>query len=59
MNLILKNKNYYYTRINLDAKMHKKAKQMGFDSIILMTLQGKKALFKQRKPNSIELNLIF
>ena len=39
--------------------MHKKAKQMGFDSIILMTLQGKKALFKQRKPNSIELNLIF
>ena len=48
----------YQRRIELDAKMHKKAKSLGYDSIVLMTPQGKIALQKGRKPNSIELNLI-
>lgn len=55
---VLESKNYYNDRINLDAKMHDKAKSMKFDSIVLMTKAGKKSLQKNRKPNSIELNLI-
>jgi len=51
-------KNFYQKRIVLDAKMYKKAKLLGYDSIVLMTAQGKTALQKGRKPNSIELNLI-
>lgn len=51
-------KDFYQKRITLDAKMYKKAKLLGYDSIVLMTAQGEKALQKERKPNSIELNLI-
>lgn len=51
--------NFYKNRITLDSKIHNKAKELGFDSIILMTEQGKKSLKNGRKPNSIELNLIF
>jgi len=51
-------KDFYQERIALDAKMYKKAKLLGYDSIVLMTAQGKTALQKGRKPNSIELNLI-
>jgi len=52
-------KDVYRKRIALDAKMHKKAKLLGYDSIVLMTAQGKIALRKNRKPNSIELNLMY
>ncbi len=52
-------KDFYQKRIALDAKMHRKAKLLGYDSIVLMTAQGKRALKKGRKPNSIELNLIW
>jgi len=55
---VLESKNYYNDRINLDAKMHDKAKNMKFDSIVLMTSTGKKSLKNNRKPSSIELNLI-
>ena len=51
-------KNTYKKRIALDRKMFKKAKLLGYDSIVLMTAQGEIALKKGRKPNSIELNLI-
>jgi len=49
----------YKRRITLDKKMHDRAKKLGYDSIVLMTEQGKKSLQKKRKPNSIELNVIF
>lgn len=51
--------NYYQKRIALDKEMHDTAKRFGYDSIVLMTKQGKNALQRKRKPNSIELNLIF
>ena len=51
--------NYYQDRISLDSKMYKKAKSFGFDAIVLMTKSGKVALLNNRKPNSIELNLIY
>lgn len=51
--------NYYQKRIALDKEMHDTAKRLGYDSIVLMTKQGRKALQRKRKPNSIELNLIF
>lgn len=50
---------FYKKRIALDAKMHNKAKLMGYDSIVLMTKHGKKDLQKGRKPNSIELNIMY
>lgn len=49
---------FYKRRIDLDAKMHDRAKGLGHDAIILMTPFGKKSLLKNRKPHSIELNLI-
>ncbi len=49
---------FFERRISLDAIMYKKAKSLKYDSIILMTKTGEKALRKGRKPNSIELNLI-
>lgn len=53
-----KAKNFYKSRINLDAKMAKKARLNGYDSIVLMTQRGKNELTKGRKPSSIELNLL-
>lgn len=59
LNEVLQSISYYRDRINLDQKMHNQAKKLGFDSIILMTNLGKKSLQNNRKPNSVELNLIF
>lgn len=50
---------WYHIRINADSKMHHKAKELGYDAIVLMTNSGKLALEKGRKPNSIELNIIY
>lgn len=49
----------YQKRIALDKEMHDSAKRFGYDSIVLMTKQGERALQRNKKPNSIELNLIF
>lgn len=48
----------YEKRITLDAKMYSRAKQLGYDAIVLMTEAGKIALRKSRKPSSIELNIL-
>lgn len=53
------NPNWYEERINLDACMHNRARELGYDAIVLMGSTGKKALMRRRKPNSIELNIIF
>lgn len=50
-------KNWYNTRIALDAKMYKRAKKIGYDAIVLLGNNGKRHLAKKRKPHSIELNL--
>jgi len=57
-NINVDDKDFYQKRLALDANMHKKAKLLGYDSIVLMTKQGKIALQKGQKPKSIELNLI-
>jgi len=49
---------FYEERIGLDAKMYQKAKELGYDSIILMVESGKNFLRKNIKPHSIELNLL-
>ncbi len=51
-------KNWYQERIKLDAAMFKKAKSLGYDAIVLMGRTGRKKLERNRKPNSIELNLL-
>ncbi|MBI5360985.1 MAG: hypothetical protein HZA48_10435 [Planctomycetes bacterium] len=51
-------KQWYQKRISLDAAMFKKAKSLKYDAIVLMTKNGKKELERNRKPNSIELNLL-
>lgn len=55
---VLNSNNYYEERIQLDSKMAKTAKLLGYDSIILMTRSAKNAIKNYRKPNSIELNLL-
>jgi len=56
---VLKGKKYWYQeRIKLDAKMFKKAKSLGHDAIVLMARTGRKELERNRKPSSIELNLL-
>jgi hypothetical protein len=50
--------NWYDRRITVDATMFSAAKKLGYDSIILICRSGYKALIKNRKPNSIELNLL-
>lgn len=51
-------KDLYQKRIRLDAKMFKKAKSLGHDAIVLMARTGRKELERNRKPSSIELNLL-
>ncbi len=51
-------KNWYNKRIALDGKMYRQAKKMGYDTIALLAPKGKKYLERNRKPRSIELNLI-
>jgi len=57
---ILNSKNhlFYKRRIDLDAKIFKKARKLGYDSVVLMARSGKEYLQKSRKPKSIELNLL-
>lgn len=56
---IVKNQDYWYQkRIALDAKMFKKGKSLGYDAIVLMGRTGRKKLERNRKPRSIELNLL-
>jgi len=50
-------KDWYNRRIKLDSKMYQKAKNVGYDAIVLLGNNGEKYLMKNRKPNSIELNL--
>lgn len=49
--------NYYQKRIVLDGQMHSRAKELGYDAIVLLGSTGTKELEKNRKPRSIELNL--
>lgn len=51
--------NWYENRIKLDARMFRRAKELGYDAIVLLGSTGKKALKKNRKPWSIELNLLY
>src|SRR4030065_2467292 len=50
--------NSYKKRIDLDAEMFQKAKSLGYDAIVLICKSGKKFLMQNKKPNSIELNLL-
>ena len=50
---------WYEKRIQLDSKMHKRAKEMGFDSIVLLSPAGRKYIEMHQKPHSIELNLLY
>ena len=49
---------WYQKRIRLDAAMFKRAKSLGYDAIVLIAAVGRKALERNRKPRSIELNLL-
>jgi len=49
---------WYQKRIRLDAAMFKKAKSLGYDAIVLIAAVGRKELERNRKPRSIELNLL-
>lgn len=49
---------FYKERIGLDAKIFKKANDLGYDAVVLMAESGKAFLQRGHKPRSIELNLI-
>lgn len=49
---------WYKNRIKLDGIMYKQAKKLGYDAIVLLTSRGKDQLERNRKPSSIELNLL-
>lgn len=49
---------WYRRRVRLDGLMYHKAKELGFDSIVLISDSGKRELQVGRKPGSIELNLL-
>ncbi len=51
-------KDWYEYRIDVDAKMARRAKELGHDAIVLMGCNGRKYLEKNRKPPSIELDLL-
>jgi len=58
LNKVLNAENdFYQKRIELDAEIYKKAKSLKYDSIVLMTDAGRRALQRGHKPKSIELNL--
>ena len=50
--------NWYQERIALDRKMYVAGKKLGYDSIVLLTQNAKKALQSGKKPSSIELNIL-
>lgn len=52
-------RNWYKRRVGLDAAMFRKAKSLGYDAIVLLTATGRKYLEINRKPKSIELNLLY
>ena len=58
-NLMLNNEANYNDRIALDARMYCKARALGYDAIVLIDHNGKDALKRNRKPYSIELNLLY
>src|SRR3989338_1235780 len=49
---------WYTKRAKLDSKMYKQARRSGFDAIVLLGSTGRKSLERNRKPSSIELNLL-
>lgn len=51
-------KNWYKQRIALDAAIFRKAKSLGYGAVVLMGANGKKYLENNKKPPSIELNLL-
>jgi len=58
---ILHDKNdesWYDRRTEVDSMMCYAAKKLGYDAIVLICKNGHKALLKNRKPKSIELNLL-
>ena len=50
---------WYKRRVDLDSKIFYTAKRNGYDAVVLITSNGKKDLEKNRKPWSIELNLLW
>lgn len=52
------NDDFYEKRKALDKQIYKQAKSQGFDAVILMTESGRKTLLNNRKPHSIELNIL-
>lgn len=48
----------YEKRIEVDKKMCERARKNGYDAIVLLTRAGKLCLERNRKPNSVELNLL-
>lgn len=50
---------WYGERIELDRKMCEMARRSGHDSIVLLNPAGKKSLERNRKPWSMELNLLY
>jgi len=48
----------YATRLRLDTMMHGKAKELGYDAIVLMSRSGRQLLQSGIKPHAIELNLV-
>jgi len=49
---------YYGQRIELDRKMCEMARKNGHDAIVLLNPAGRQCLKRNRKPDSIELNLL-
>jgi len=58
LNELESEKCWYQNRIDTDVKMFERAKSLGYDAIVLMTEAGRKDLERNRKPRSIELNLL-
>ncbi|PIR93297.1 hypothetical protein COT99_01440 [Candidatus Falkowbacteria bacterium CG10_big_fil_rev_8_21_14_0_10_43_10] len=50
--------NWYQKRIALDGKICKRAKQIGYDAVVLLVANGKEYLRRGRKPHSMELNIL-
>ncbi len=57
--LLKETRNWYQQRINTDARMFQKARKLGYDAIALIGSNGKKSLEKNKKPYSMELNVLY
>ncbi|MFH1024632.1 MAG: hypothetical protein V1809_14720 [Planctomycetota bacterium] len=51
-------KNWYQIRTDADARFSQRAKVLGYDAIVLMVSTGRNEIKRNRKPRSIELNLL-